>query len=173
MTQFIAHRGASATYPEHTRAAYVEALAQGADGLECDVQLTADGEVVLWHDAILDRTSDASGPLHALSLAELRALDVWSWRSTAAAPASHGAQDAQVLTLAEPVALAVGAGRPVTLVVELKHPSPAGHGLEDAVLAMFSAKPGVGQPSIFSLNASGAFDDKPANVLGFTAGGVK
>lgn len=40
-------------------------------------------------------------------------------------------------------------------------------------LAMFSAKPGVGQPSILSLNAAGAFDYKPANVLGFTEGGVK
>lgn len=139
MPQIIAHRGASATFPEHSRASYVEALAQGADGLECDVQLTADGVVVLWHDATLDRTSDANGPLHERTLAELRALDVWSWKGVGAPPASHGAPEEQLLTLTDLVDLAVGAGRPVTLVVELKHPSPAGHGLEDAVLAVLAA----------------------------------
>lgn len=134
MTRIIAHRGASATFPEHTRAAYVEALAQGADGLECDVQLTADGEVVLWHDATLDRTSDGTGPLHARTLAELRALDVWSWKGV-----PHDGGGDQLLTLTDLVGLAVAAGRPVTLVVELKHPSPAGQGLEDAVLATLAA----------------------------------
>ncbi|QIK84483.1 glycerophosphodiester phosphodiesterase family protein [Sanguibacter sp. HDW7] len=134
MTRIIAHRGASAAFPEHTRAAYVEALAQGADGLECDVQLTADGAVVLWHDATLDRTSDAVGPLHERTLAELRALDVWSWKGT-----PPDGNDDQLLTLTDLVGLAVAAGRPVTLVVELKHPSPAGQGLEDAVLATLAA----------------------------------
>jgi len=135
---FIAHRGASAAFAEHTRAAYVQALADGADGLECDVQLTADGEVVLWHDATLDRTSDATGDLHDRTLAELRALDTFSWR-TSAVPASHGDAGAQVLTLAELVELAIAADRPVVLVVELKHPSPFGHALEDAVLAALRA----------------------------------
>lgn len=139
MPQIIAHRGASATFPEHTRAAYVEALVQGADGLECDVQLTADGVVVLWHDATLDRTSDATGPLHERTLAELRALDVWSRKGVGAPPASHGAPEEQLLTLTDLIDLAVGVGRTVTLVVELKHPSPAGLGLEDAVLATLEA----------------------------------
>ena len=135
---FIAHRGASAAFAEHTRAAYVQALADGADGLECDVQLTAEGEVVLWHDATLDRTSDATGDLHRLTLAELRALDTFSWR-TSAIPASHGDAGAQVLTLAELVELAIAADRPVVLVVELKHPSPFGHALEDATLDVLRA----------------------------------
>ena len=139
MTTFIAHRGASDAFAEHTRAAYVQALADGADGLECDVQLSADGEVVLWHDTTLDRTSDAVGPLHERTLAELRALDTFSWRS-AELPASHGSAAEQVLTLAELVELAVGADRPVMLAVELKHPSPFGHGLEDAVLAVLRAQ---------------------------------
>ncbi|NKX93944.1 glycerophosphodiester phosphodiesterase [Sanguibacter hominis ATCC BAA-789] len=133
MTTFIAHRGASAAFAEHTRAAYVQALADGADGLECDVQLTADGEVVLWHDATLDRTSDATGDLHRLTLAELRALDAFSWR-TPAVPDSHGEAGTQVLTLGELALLAIAADRPVVLVVELKHPSPFGHALEDATL---------------------------------------
>lgn len=130
---FIAHRGSSVAFAEHTRAAYVQALADGADGLECDVQLTADGEVVLWHDATLDRTSDARGDLHALTLAELRALDTFSWR-TATLPVTHGDAGSQVLTLDELATLAVAADRPVRLVVELKHPSPFGHRLEDATI---------------------------------------
>ncbi|PFG37175.1 glycerophosphoryl diester phosphodiesterase [Flavimobilis soli] len=138
MTTFIAHRGASTAYAEHTRAAYVQALADGADGLECDVQLTADGEVVLWHDPTLDRTSDATGDLHDRTLAELRGLDTFSWR-TADLPTSHGDAAAQVLTLGELAALAIEADRPVVLVVELKHPSPFGHALEDATLAALRA----------------------------------
>jgi glycerophosphoryl diester phosphodiesterase len=76
VTAVIAHRGASATWPEHTRAAYVQAIDDGADGLECDVHLTADGVAVCWHDATVDRTSDGTGPVHAHTLAQLRALDL-------------------------------------------------------------------------------------------------
>ena len=59
----FAHRGSSAAYAEHTRAAYLQALADGADGVECDVHLTRDQHVVLMHDANLDRTSDGTGPV--------------------------------------------------------------------------------------------------------------
>lgn len=57
MPQVIAHRGASAEEPEHTIAAYDLALAQGADALELDVRLTADGRPVVLHDATLERTA--------------------------------------------------------------------------------------------------------------------
>ncbi|MCV2396307.1 glycerophosphodiester phosphodiesterase family protein [Actinotalea sp. M2MS4P-6] len=127
----IAHRGASASWPEHTRAAYLQALSDGADGLECDVHLTADGVAVCWHDDTVDRTSDGTGPVHAHTLAELRALDVL--RGAVPPPAWGGPRD-QVLTLAELVGLALDAGRPVTLVIELKHPAPYGFAAERAVL---------------------------------------
>lgn len=136
--RFIAHRGASRQYAEHTRAAYVQAIAEGADGVECDVQLTADGHVVLWHDATLERTSDGRGDLHDVTLAELRALDAFSWRN-ADLPATHGTAADQVLTLDELIDLAVGAGRPLDLVIELKHPSPFGMELEDRVLETLTA----------------------------------
>lgn len=135
MTRVIAHRGASATWPEHTRAAYLQAIADGADGLECDVRLTADGIAVCWHDATVDRTSDGSGPVHGHTLEQLRGLDVLRG---ARPPATFGGPGEQVLTLAELVGLAAGAGRPMTLAIELKHPSPYGWDAEDAVLRVLT-----------------------------------
>lgn len=75
-----AHRGASELFAEHTRAAYLQAIADGADGVECDVHLTEDGHVVLLHDDDLDRTSNGTGPVAEKTLAELRELDFHSWK---------------------------------------------------------------------------------------------
>src|SRR5881409_2356806 len=75
-----AHRGSSAAFAEHTKAAYLQALADGADGVECDVHLTRDQHVVLLHDANLDRTSDGTGPVADRTLEELRRLDFSSWK---------------------------------------------------------------------------------------------
>ncbi|HEY7634911.1 MAG TPA: glycerophosphodiester phosphodiesterase [Gemmatimonadales bacterium] len=71
----IAHRGASGWAPENTMAAFDLAVRQGADAFELDVRLTGDGVPVVLHDPTLDRTTDAAGPLAALSLAELRRVD--------------------------------------------------------------------------------------------------
>ena len=56
-----AHRGASAVAPENTLAAFRRAIQMGAEALEMDLQLTRDGQVVVLHDATLDRTTDRSG----------------------------------------------------------------------------------------------------------------
>jgi len=71
----FAHRGASAHAPENTLAAFELALAQGADGIELDAKLSADGHVVIIHDATVDRTTDRQGRVKDMSLAELRSLD--------------------------------------------------------------------------------------------------
>ncbi|MGH7570867.1 MAG: glycerophosphodiester phosphodiesterase [Gemmatimonadota bacterium] len=71
----FAHRGASGTHPENTLAAFREARAAGAEGFELDVQRTADGEIVVFHDPTLDRTTDGRGALAQFTLAELRELD--------------------------------------------------------------------------------------------------
>src|SRR5258705_3174798 len=71
----FAHRGASAHAPENTLAAFELALAQGADGIELDAKLSADGHVVIIHDAAVDRTTDRQGRVKDMSLAELRSLD--------------------------------------------------------------------------------------------------
>lgn len=74
----FAHRGASAHAPENTMAAFELALAQNADGIELDAKLSADGHVVVIHDASVDRTTGAHGRVSDLSLAELRSLDAGS-----------------------------------------------------------------------------------------------
>ena len=131
----FAHRGSSEAFSELTRAAYVQALLDGADGVECDVQLTRDGHLVLHHDAQLGRTSNGNGPVSQHTLAQLRALDFTSWKGVPI-PSSHGSADDQLLTLDELLDLLEAAGRSIGLAVETKHPSPFGHGLEEAVLVL-------------------------------------
>ncbi|UED84490.1 glycerophosphodiester phosphodiesterase family protein [Streptomyces profundus] len=83
----VSHRGAPRHAPEETAAAYREALAQGAEVLEGDVQLTADGELILLHDDTLARTTDvaevfpdrAGEDVGAFTLEEIRQLDAGSW----------------------------------------------------------------------------------------------
>lgn len=72
MTKIFAHRGASAYAPENTLEAFALAMEQGADGIELDVQLTKDGEVVVIHDEIIDRVSDRKGFVKDYTLAELK-----------------------------------------------------------------------------------------------------
>ena len=69
----FAHRGGALRAPENTMAAIDNGLALGADGLEIDVQLSADGVPVVIHDRTLDRTTDRTGPVQALTAAELAA----------------------------------------------------------------------------------------------------
>ncbi len=75
-----AHRGNSAHCPENTLAAIASAADLAAPMTEIDVRRTADGQVVLMHDETVDRTTDGSGPVSGLSLAETRGLDAGSWK---------------------------------------------------------------------------------------------
>ena len=100
--QVIAHRGASGHAPESTMAAYELAHEWGADYLELDVQITADGELVVFHDDAIDRTSNGEGSIHDHTLEELKALDTGSWFNEANADKSDaGFEGAQMLTLNE------------------------------------------------------------------------
>lgn len=75
----VAHRGASTAAPEHTIAAYEAAVAAGADALELDVHLTADDQLVVIHDARLERTTDGRGPVRDHTVRELKRLDAGRW----------------------------------------------------------------------------------------------
>jgi glycerophosphoryl diester phosphodiesterase len=75
----IAHRGGSAYAPENTLAAFQKAVEQGADGIELDVHLSADGEVVVIHDSNLERTTNGAGSVYETPLAALKELDAGSW----------------------------------------------------------------------------------------------
>ena len=115
----IAHRGGARYAPENTLAAFAHGAAAGADMLECDVQLTADGQVVVFHDDTLERTTNGYGDIGARTLAELRELD-----------AGNGER---IPTLQELIDLAREAD--VELLVELK--SPAKYpGIDEHVLAL-------------------------------------
>jgi glycerophosphoryl diester phosphodiesterase len=70
----IAHRGDSAHRPENTLSAFASALELGAELVEMDVQLTRDGNVVVMHDATVDRTTDGRGRLREMTLREVRKL---------------------------------------------------------------------------------------------------
>ncbi|WP_394296993.1 glycerophosphodiester phosphodiesterase family protein [Palaeococcus ferrophilus] len=71
----LGHRGYSAKYPENTLLAFRKAIEAGADGVELDVWLTRDGEVVVIHDETVDRTSNGSGKVKEMTLDELKSLD--------------------------------------------------------------------------------------------------
>ncbi len=71
----IAHRGSSAYAPENTLAAFKLAIEQGAHGIELDAKLTSDGQVVVIHDQTVDRTTNGTGQVDRMTLAELQSLD--------------------------------------------------------------------------------------------------
>jgi glycerophosphoryl diester phosphodiesterase len=77
----IAHRGASAYAPENTLAAFAKAVDFGADILELDVRQTRDGELVVLHDASVNRTTNGKGRVADLTLEQIKALDAGSWFS--------------------------------------------------------------------------------------------
>src|SRR6184192_489684 len=128
----VAHRGSSVTHPEHTLAAYLGAIEEGADALECDVRLTRDGVLVCVHDRRVDRTSDGRGVVSTLELAQLAEFDFASWKQRdhdALLEASWEEPDTdggRVLTLERLLQLALDSARPVQLHIETKHPTRYG-----------------------------------------------
>jgi glycerophosphoryl diester phosphodiesterase len=124
--EVIAHRGSSAEKPEHTLAAYLRAIEQGADSLECDVRLTADNHLVCVHDRRVNRTSNGRGLVSTLELAHLEHLDWGSWKATEedARDTESPDRDAErLLTLRRLLDAVRDCGRPVRVVIETKHPT--------------------------------------------------
>lgn len=124
----FAHRGGARIGPENTLPGFARGMAAGADGFECDVRLSRDGQAVVIHDATLDRTTDCVGPVGALTAEELAGLDA-TCRFVSAVPASPAPDRAGVPTLAEVLRAFPG----VRAIVELKDEHTA---LADAVAAV-------------------------------------
>ncbi|MGW7275634.1 glycerophosphodiester phosphodiesterase [Streptomyces sp. NPDC054864] len=162
--QVVAHRGASEDAPEHTLAAYKKAVEDGADALECDVRLTADGHLVCVHDRRVNRTSNGRGAVSALELADLATLDFGSWKS------NHGEADegpdwadTSVLTLErllELVADSNASGRDVQLAIETKHPTRWAGQVEERLLLLLKR---------FGLDSPPADGPSPVRVMSFSA----
>lgn len=110
MSYIIAHRGASHDAPENTLASFQLAWEQGADGVEGDFMLTADGQIVCFHDVDTTRLAGQAGVVKELTLAQLQALDVGRWKGERWA-------GARIPTLRELLAI-IPAGK--KFVVELK-----------------------------------------------------
>jgi glycerophosphoryl diester phosphodiesterase len=128
--QVVAHRGASHDRAEHTLGAYVAALDDGADGLECDVRLTADGHLVCVHDRDLRRIAATRSIVSTMDLAELDQLDFASWKNPWAdlddeAPERDERMN-RVLTLRTLLETVADYERRVEIAVETKHPTRYG-----------------------------------------------
>ena len=149
MVEIIAHRGSREGTSEHTLAAYRKAIADGADGLECDVRLTADGHLVCLHDRRVDFVSDSRGVVSTMALAELakvqfgtrrawRILDRYRGNAPIAHPPSSctDPDDHLVLTLRQLLELVTTAGRPIGLDIETKHPTRYRGDVETALVAL-------------------------------------
>ncbi|MFB6752273.1 glycerophosphodiester phosphodiesterase [Streptomyces sp. NPDC056353] len=168
--QVVAHRGASEEAPEHTLAAYRKAIEDGADALECDVRLTADGHLVCVHDWRVNRTSNGRGAVSALELADLAALDFGArrtrefWRTRDEQPDwEHRPEDREetsVLTLERLLQLVADAGRRVELAIETKHPTRWAGQVEERLLLLLKR---------FGLDAPASAEDSPVRVMSFSA----
>jgi len=104
-----AHRGASADYREMSRAAYLAAIEQGADGFECDLRLTKDRILICWHDDDLLRIAESPLKVARSTLSELQAVT-------------------EILTFEELLDIALSHRK--NLALETKHPVPTGRAVE-------------------------------------------
>jgi glycerophosphoryl diester phosphodiesterase len=151
----IAHRGASFDNAEHTLGAYVAALDGGADGLECDVRLTADGHLVCVHDRNLQRTAARKGLVSTSNLEDLEALDFAAWKNPWADLDEEAAErDARldgVLTLRKLLETVADYDRQVEVAIETKHPTRYAGLVEKRVVELLHefgwAAPSGGRPS--------------------------
>ncbi|WP_148616100.1 glycerophosphodiester phosphodiesterase family protein [Nocardioides rubriscoriae] len=140
--QVVAHRGASHENAEHTLGAYLAALEVGADGLECDVRLTADGHLVCVHDRTLLRTAQQPGLVSTMDLADLNELDFAAWKNPWAelddeAPERDETLDG-VLTLRKLLETVADYDRRVEVAIETKHPTRYGGLVERRLVEMLT-----------------------------------
>jgi len=136
--QVIAHRGASHDNAEHTLGAYVAALDAGAQGLECDVRLTADGHLVCVHDRHLRRIG-ARGLVSTMELSDLAELDFAAWKKGYWEGDEEPDRDDRldrVLTLQTLLETVRDFDRRVEVAIETKHPTRYGGLVEKRVAEM-------------------------------------
>jgi glycerophosphoryl diester phosphodiesterase len=115
----IGHRGSPVEAPENTLPGFEAAVRRGADAIELDVRLTADGAPVVIHDVTLDRTTDRTGPVAAFTLAELRAADAgWHFTPDLGRTHPYRGQGTRIPTLGE----VLWAFPKLSILVEIKEP---------------------------------------------------
>ncbi len=169
LTGVVAHRGASYDAPENTLAALDRAWALGAESCEIDVRVTADGAVVVIHDATTARTGGVDRPVSGQTLAELQALDVGGWKGP-------GFAGQRVPTLAQALAtvprgrmlfveIKTGAGDAAVIAAAIAAADPGARGAAvalqaydpDALAAVAARLPGV--PAYWTVDPPRDADD--------------
>ncbi len=130
--KIYAHRGSSIEHPELTMAAYKAAIEDGADGFECDVRLTKDNELVLWHDADMKRVAGNDARIADSTFKEIK---------------SHYPQ---AISLEELLVLARDNKK--ELAIETKHPVPTGSAVEKKVMQLLSQEKRVADIHIMSFS---------------------
>jgi len=130
--KIYAHRGSSVEHPELTMAAYKAAIDDGADGFECDVRLTKDNQLVLWHDADMNRVAGNSARIADSNFNEIK---------------QHYPQ---VLILEELLVLARDNKK--GLAIETKHPVPTGSAVEKKVMELLAQEKPVADIHIMSFS---------------------
>jgi glycerophosphoryl diester phosphodiesterase len=161
--QVVAHRGASFENAEHTLGAYVKALDAGAEGLECDVRLTADGHLVCVHDRDLRRTASKPGLISTSNLEDLEALDFASWKNPWAELDDEAPEPDRrmggVLTLRKLLEMVADYDRRVEVAIETKHPTRYGGLVEKRVTEMLHD---------FGWDVPSNGESSPARVMSFS-----
>lgn len=131
--KLIAHRGASGTFPENTRASFRAALQAGAQAVEFDVQRTRDGRLAVIHDTDLRRLAGRRAKVGMLDFAELSSLDVGSWLDSRF-------RGERVPSLEETLDLFPGH---LEVHLEIKQARPLYRGIEEEVLRALRSRPGL------------------------------
>ncbi|GEM_PF-109011 len=150
-SKVVAHRGASGDYPELTLVAFENALAQGADGVECDIRMTLDGQLVCIHDGDTSRVSAEKRSVRITTMEELKRLDVGSWHLRHRCPEPPMAlRELLELIEAYPEARAF---------IETKHPVIAGGRVERALAE---------ELRYFGLDKPASFEESRAVMLSFS-----
>jgi len=143
----VAHRGSSYALAEHTLGAYLRAIDEGADALECDVRLTHDGHLVCVHDRTVDRTSSGHGVVSDFDLDDLRGFDFGSWHSPPDRYVEErDSTEAPVLTLDRLLGVVEETG--VRLLIETKHPTRYAGLVEQKLVGLLTERgmQGAGSP---------------------------
>jgi glycerophosphoryl diester phosphodiesterase len=171
----IAHRGASASAPENTLAAFRRAVEMGAGFIETDLQITRDARLVALHDETLDRTTNGSGPVSAKTLEEVRKLDAGAWfdggwlRGKRRKAGKENFAGEHIPSVEE--VLAFGRERDIGLYLELKPSRPSG--AEHAVVGALRASGEIARTVVMSFDLGSITELRrlePLLVTGFLYG---
>ncbi len=171
--KLFAHRGVSGEAPENTLAAFKAAAESGAHGIELDVQLTKDGQIVVIHDETIDRTTNGTGYVKDMAWEQLRTYDAGSW--------FHPSFQGESIPSLEEVLDVVTAHHDSMIInIELKNDQIDYPQLEEKVLELLNEKGMIEQTIISSFNPESLkrvreldpdietgflFEGIPANIL--------